>query len=106
MRADLCLLLLVACKSAPSEPADEELPPAAVTCAAIVQTTVDEVVEVDGVIAPPPTLDAVISSPVAGRLAKLTVEEGDHVMNRSAITRLNVDGASAGVTIARVLVSK
>lgn len=97
MRTSLYLLMLVACKSAPSEPAaDEELPPAAVTCAPIAQTAVDEVVEVNGVIAPPPTLDAVISSPVAGRLAKLTVEEGDRVTAGQLLATIEDPALPAG----------
>ena len=54
-------------------------PAAAVTCAPIATTPVDDVVEVNGVIAPPPKLDAVVSSPVAGRVAQVGVEEGDQV---------------------------
>ncbi|MEO7091908.1 MAG: efflux RND transporter periplasmic adaptor subunit [Polyangiales bacterium] len=98
MRSSALLLLLIACKSAPSEaPADDEaLPPAAVTCAPITQTAVDEVVEVDGVIAPPPKLDAVISSAVAGRLALVTVEEGDHVAAGQLLATIEDPALPAG----------
>jgi RND family efflux transporter MFP subunit len=106
VRASLCLVLLAACKSAPSEPeADEELPPAAVTCAPIVETTVDEVVEVNGVIAPPPQLDAVISSPVAGRIAQLTVEEGDHVAAGHLLATIEDPALPAGSLEARAQVT-
>lgn len=80
-RSLLALALLAACKgdAAPAGDDDEHRPPAQVTCRAIAATTVDDVVDVTGVIAPPPKLDATISSPVAGRVTTVAVEEGDRV---------------------------
>lgn len=73
------LVLFAACSKVGDPPDDDKAAPATVTCAPVVSAAVDEVVEVSGVIAPPPKLDAVISSPVAGRVASVAVEEGDHV---------------------------
>lgn len=83
--ASLACLVSVACRS--SSPgasgeageAEEELPAAAVRCEGIAARQVEEVVEVSGVIAPRPMLDAILSSPVAGRIGRLFVEEGDAV---------------------------
>ncbi len=106
MRASLAMLVLVACKSAPTDPEESEaLPPAAVTCAAVAQTPVDEIVEVDGVIAAPPKLDAVISSPVAGRLAQVTVEEGDHVAAGQLLATIEDPALPAGSLEARAQVT-
>lgn len=106
MRTSLAVMLLVACKSPPGGPAaDEELPAAAVTCAAVAQTTVDEVVEVDGIIAPPPKLDAVISSSVVGRIAQLLVEEGDHVAAGQLLATIEDPALPAGSLEARAQVT-
>ncbi|HEX3759385.1 MAG TPA: efflux RND transporter periplasmic adaptor subunit [Kofleriaceae bacterium] len=73
-------LALVACRhAAPEADEDDKLAPAAVTCAPAAAATIDDLVDVTGVIAPPPKLDAVVSSPVAGRVAQVVVEEGDRV---------------------------
>jgi len=81
--------------SAPAEPA--EAPPAAeVTCQAIASTTVDEIVELAGVIAPPPKLDAVLSSPIAGRVAQVVVEEGDHVAAGALLATVEDPALAAG----------
>src|SRR5262245_1539033 len=80
MRSSQALLLaLVACgKHAADE--DEDHPvAAAVTCKPVVAATIDDTIEVTGVIAPPPKLDSVVSSPVAGRVGLVAVEEGDRV---------------------------
>src|SRR6185369_4770261 len=69
----LAIVLVVACKHAAQE-GDEEKPAAAsVTCAAVEGGDIDELVEVSGVIAPPPKLDAVVSSPIAGRVGQVLV---------------------------------
>jgi RND family efflux transporter MFP subunit len=90
------LIALLGCKGAPAEEADEERPPAAVTCAPIATTDVDEVVEVNGVIAPPPKLDAIVSSPVAGRVAQLGVEEGDQVAAGALLATIEDPALPAG----------
>jgi RND family efflux transporter MFP subunit len=80
MRREVMLLLaLVACKKSEPDEGDDKPAPAAVTCAAVQPATIEETVDVTGVIAPPPKLDAVVSSPVAGRVGQVAVEEGDHV---------------------------
>jgi len=78
MRTELVLLLLLGCGK-PAGGETEAPVTAKVTCRAVTTQTVDVTIEVSGVIAPPPTLDAVISSPVAGRVASVAVEEGDHI---------------------------
>jgi RND family efflux transporter MFP subunit len=67
------------CGSKAADPAEDKAAPATVTCKPVTAATVDDVIEVSGVIAPPPKLDAVISAPTAGRVAQVAVEEGDHV---------------------------
>lgn len=106
MRASAWLVLLVACRSAPTEPAaEDELPPAAVTCLTVTQTPVEDVVEVTGVIAPPPKLDAVLSSPVAGRISVLTVEEGDRVTAGQLLASIEDPALPAGSVEARAQVT-
>jgi len=78
--AGLVLSLAVACKREAAEAGDDDKPAAAaVTCRAATATTIEDTVEVTGVIAPPPKLDAIVSSPIAGRVGQVTVEEGDRV---------------------------
>src|SRR4051794_20219727 len=73
-------IALAACKKGGGEAAGEdELPPAAVTCTPVTAGTIEEIVSITGVIAPPPKVDAIVSSPVVGRVAQVTIEEGDHV---------------------------
>ncbi len=69
---------IAACGKAAAPEADQPTP-ANVTCRAVATAQVDDTIEVSGVIAPPPKLDAVISAPTAGRVASVAVEEGDHV---------------------------
>ena len=78
MRASLLLGCVIACGHPADEPA-EATPPAQVTCQAVTTHDVEEIVEVSGVVAPQPKLDAVISSPIAGRVAQVAIEEGDRV---------------------------
>ncbi|MEO8552947.1 MAG: efflux RND transporter periplasmic adaptor subunit [Kofleriaceae bacterium] len=78
MRASWIVILLVGCHQGAAPEASDQTP-VQVTCKPVASQTVDESVEVNGVIAPPPKLDAVISSPVAGRIAQVAVEEGDRV---------------------------
>ncbi len=105
MRTSLVLIALVACKRAPAEEAAEELPPAAVTCVAIAETDVDEVVEVNGVISPPARLDAIMSSPVAGRISQLGVEEGDQVAAGALLATIEDPALPAGSIEARAQVA-
>jgi len=82
MRSELIAVILAvgACSRASAPEAEEDKRAAAsVTCKPVASQEVEQVVEVSGVIAPPPRLDATVTSPVAGRIAKVAVEEGDHV---------------------------
>jgi len=102
------ILAIAACKSSAPAEEHEELAPAAVTCKATTATEIADIVEVAGSIAPPPKLDAVITSPVAGRVAQLTVEEGDKVAANALIAVIDDPAlpagrieADAGVAVAR-----
>ena len=76
----LGLGLALACRREAADTGEDDKPaPAAVTCQAALAATIEDAVEVTGVIAPPPKLDAIVSSPIAGRVGQVNVEEGDHV---------------------------
>jgi RND family efflux transporter MFP subunit len=82
MRSELLafVLAIAACSKASAPEAESEQRAAAdVSCKPAASQDVEQSVEVSGVIAPPPRLDATVTSPVAGRIAKVAVEEGDHV---------------------------
>ena len=81
MRRSLLLLVLLACHhgGGDDDDEDEKPAPAAVTCAPAAATTIEDTIAVTGVIAPPPKVDAIVSSPIAGRVAQVAVEEGDRV---------------------------
>ena len=109
MRAEWLILLAVGCGKG-ADPAAETAAPAAVTCKPVTTATVDDVIEVSGVIAPPPKLDAVISAPSAGRVAEVAVEEGDHVAAGALLAVIEDPSlpagsveAHAGVTSAQAL---
>jgi len=72
------IILIAACGHA-ADDKPEAAPPAQVTCQTVASHDVEETVEVSGVVAPQPKLDAVISSPIAGRVAQVAIEEGDRV---------------------------
>lgn len=111
MRADLGLGLalalgLAACGHKAAEPAqDEALPTVAVTCQPAAAAQVDEVVEVTGVIAPPPKLDAIVSSPIAGRVSRVEVEEGDAVAAGALLATIEDPSLPAGSLEARAQVA-
>jgi RND family efflux transporter MFP subunit len=100
------VLGLGACRgaAAPPEPA-EAPPPAEVTCQAITTSAVDEVIELAGVIAPPPRLDAVLSSPIAGRVAQVAVEEGDQVAAGALLATVEDPALAAGSVESRAAVA-
>lgn len=75
----LCVLVIGGCRHKDDAEDDDKPAPAAVTCQAVAAATIDDVVEVTGVIAPPPRMDAVIGAPVPGRIAQILVDEGDRV---------------------------
>ncbi|HSN26941.1 MAG TPA: efflux RND transporter periplasmic adaptor subunit [Kofleriaceae bacterium] len=80
MRTSVLLLcVLLACHKEAADEGDDKPAPAAVTCQPAEQGMISDTVDVSGVIEPPPKLDAVVSSPVAGRVAQVAVDVGDHV---------------------------
>lgn len=95
MRAEIVLFALVACGHKAAEP-EEERGPAEVTCKAVVKTQVEDAIELTGVIAAPPKRDAVISSPVAGRVGRVAVEEGDMVAQGALIAVVEDPALPAG----------
>jgi RND family efflux transporter MFP subunit len=89
------------CKKADAPAAEEALPSAAVTCKPAVETSVEDIVEVTGVIAPPPKLDAIVSSPVAGRISQVSVEEGDRVTAGALLATVEDPSLPAGTIEAK-----
>lgn len=75
----VAVAVALACRHAPEAEEEDKPAPAAVTCRPAAAATIDDLVDVTGMIAPPPKLDAVVSSPVPGRVAQVVVEEGDRV---------------------------
>jgi HlyD family secretion protein len=105
MRRSLVLALVAACHgSNEAEPA-EQRPPAAVTCKPVAAGDVEDVVEVTGQIAPPPRLDAIVSSPVVGRIGQVAVEEGDHVAAGALLAVVEDPALPAGTIEARAQVA-
>ena len=90
------LVALVACKHAAEEEGEDKPATATVTCAAVESAEIEDVVDVSGVIAPPPKLDAVVSSPVAGRVAQVLVDEGDHVAAGALLAHIEDPALPAG----------
>jgi len=85
------------CGHAAPDATEEDPPaPAAVTCQAVAAATIDDIIDVAGVIAPPPKLDAVVSSPFAGRVAQVAVEEGDHVAAGALLAVIEDPALAAG----------
>jgi RND family efflux transporter MFP subunit len=78
-RALVMVLGMLGCRHAAEDAEGDKPAAAAVTCQAVEAATIEDTVEFTGVIAPPPKLDAIVSSPIAGRVAQVVVEEGDHV---------------------------
>ena len=96
MRRSCALLIVLASCKHSAEEAEDKPAAATVTCAPVAQTNVDEIVDVTGVVAPPPKVDAVVSSPIAGRVAKVLVEEGDHVDAGALIALIEDPALPAG----------
>lgn len=93
-----------ACRHAPAAEEEDRPAPAAVTCRPADAATIDDLVDVTGVIAPPPKLDAVVSSPVAGRVAQVVVEEGDQVAAGALLAVVEDPALGAGSLEARAAV--
>ena len=75
------------------------------TCQAVTSADVEDVVEVTGQIAPPPRLDAVVSSPVAGRIGQVAVEEGDRVAAGALLATVEDPALPAGTIEAKAQVA-
>lgn len=72
--------LTTACRRGAPDAGDDDKPAAAtVICKPAPEAAIEDAIEVTGVIAPPPRLDAIVSSPIAGRVGQVAVEEGDRV---------------------------
>jgi HlyD family secretion protein len=96
----------LACRHAAETDAEaEDRPaPAQVTCQPATAATIDDLVDVTGVIAPPPKLDAVVSSPVPGRIALVAVDEGDRVAAGALLAVVEDPALGAGSLEARAAV--
>jgi RND family efflux transporter MFP subunit len=92
----LAVALVLACRHAPEAEEEDKPAPAAVTCRPVATAIIDDLVDVTGVIAPPPKLDAVVSSPVPGRVAQVTVEEGDSVAAGALLAVVEDPALNAG----------
>jgi len=80
-----------------AESEDEDKPaPAAVSCRAVAAATIDDTIDIAGVIAPPPKLDAIVSSPVPGRVALVAVDEGDKVAAGALLAVIEDPALGAG----------
>jgi RND family efflux transporter MFP subunit len=98
MRASwwVVVALAIACRHAPESDEDDKPAPAAVSCRPVVAATIDDAIDVTGVIAPPPKLDAVVSSPVPGRVAQVMVEDGDRVAAGAVLATIEDPALGAG----------
>lgn len=98
-------VIAVGCKK-DSDAGDEDKPAtAAVTCVVATAAQIDDTVEVTGVIAPPPKLDAIVSSPVTGRVSQVAVEEGDHVAAGALLATIEDPALPAGSLEAQAAVA-
>ncbi len=106
MRRSLVLLMLVACHHGASEDEGDDKPaPAVVTCQPVAPAEISDTIDVSGVVAPPPKLDAVVSSPVAGRVGQVAVEEGDAVAAGALLAVIEDPALPAGSIEAKAAVA-
>jgi RND family efflux transporter MFP subunit len=101
----LPILALAACRAEPGGDAEEGEPPVAhVRCVPVATRSIADVAVLRGTIATPPLAEAVVASPVPGRIAKLLVEEGDLVVANQLIAQIDDPtlGASAAESGAEV----
>jgi len=92
----VAVMLGCGCKHAAEEEAAEKPAAAAVTCAPVEAAEIEDIVDVSGVVAPPPKLDAMVSSPIAGRVAQVAVDEGDHVAAGALLALIEDPALPAG----------
>jgi RND family efflux transporter MFP subunit len=90
-----------ACRREAADSDEDKPAAAAVTCKTAEAGTVEDTVDVTGVIAPPPRLDAIVSSPIAGRIGQVSVEEGDHVAAGALLAVVEDPALPAGSIEAR-----
>ncbi len=100
----LAAALTLACRHAAEGEEDDKPAPAMVTCRQVASATIDDQIDVTGVIAPPPKLDAIVSSPVPGRVAQVVVEEGDHVAAGALLAVIEDPALGAGSLEAKAAV--
>lgn len=93
--------LVLGCRHGGAAEEDDKPAPAAVTCRAVAAATIDVTIDVTGVIAPPPKRDAVVSSPIAGRVAQVLVDEGDVVAAGALLAVIEDPALPAGSLEAR-----
>jgi RND family efflux transporter MFP subunit len=98
------IAVAVACRRAPEAEEEDKPAPAAVTCRPAAGATIDDLIDVTGVIAPPPKLDAVVSSPVPGRVAQVLVDEGDRVAAGALLAVVEDPALGAGSLEAKAAV--
>ena len=98
------VLVVAACRHETDEGEDKPTA-AAVTCQPVKATDVDDTIDVTGVIAPPPKVDAIVSSPIAGRVGQVTVEPGDHVEAGALLAVIEDPALPAGTAQARAEVA-
>jgi RND family efflux transporter MFP subunit len=100
MRALVIVLVsLVACGTGGGAPADEtESSPAQVRCESVKAATITDAVALRGAVAPPPLAESVVASTVAGRIAKLLVEEGDLVVATQLVAQVEDPTLGASAT--------
>src|SRR5690349_20403052 len=97
-------LVLGACRHETDE-GDDKPTAAAVTCQPVKATDVDDTIEVTGIIAPPPKVDAIVSSPIAGRVGQVAIEAGDHVEAAALLAVIEDPALPAGSLEARAAVA-
>ncbi|HTR54744.1 MAG TPA: efflux RND transporter periplasmic adaptor subunit [Kofleriaceae bacterium] len=98
-------LAFAACKH--EGPGDDDDTPAAatVTCRAVIAADIDDTIEVSGVVAPPPKVDAIVSSPIAGRVGAVEVEPGDRVAAGALLAVIEDPALPAGSVEAKAAVA-
>jgi HlyD family secretion protein len=92
----VAVAVMLACHRTPDADEEDKPAPAAVICQTVAAATIDDLIQVTGVIAPPPKLDAIVSSPVPGRVAQVAVEEGDHVAAGALLAVIEDPALGAG----------
>ncbi len=101
-RGWLLVLLLCACARRPAEAPDAGAVP--VEVAKVVRRDVTEAIEVAGTLVAPPGRDVKLGSLVVGRIAEITVSEGDNVRKGDLLVRIEDAALRAALDQARAAV--